>query len=46
MMLADEMSVMDERFAGNLIAVLPDVTRWKSDINRIYVEPPRVLSRS
>lgn len=38
--LASELSVMDERFAERAIGLLAEVTGWKSETKRIYMEPP------
>jgi hypothetical protein len=39
-MLANELSVMDERFGERVIGLLAEVTGWKSEVKRIHMEPP------
>jgi hypothetical protein len=39
-MLANELSVMDGRFAEKVMALVTEVTGWKSEVKRIYMEPP------
>ena len=39
-MLANELSVMDERFGNRVMGLLAEVTGWKSEVKRVYMEPP------